>query len=173
MIKFFRRSYTKDERNLFSFMKGVHLFAQLTEDELYHFLPYMYLRKYKQNEAVFFRNDPSNAIYIVRNGVIKISLDIEGNMEELAKAHANETLGDNTLLPEAKRMFNAIICSEEAELYIIPKINIQAIFEDYPRIKAKMLSAFAQDYDMYISNLFRAYRSAYGFFDLKMVYQDA
>lgn len=170
MIKFFKRTYTNEENKIFTFLRQVPLFAQLTDEGMYHFVPYMYERKYKKNEVIFFRNDPSNALYVIRRGQVTISLDIEDNMEELAVAKPLETLGDNALLPEARRMYNAIISSEEAQFYVIPKINIIEIFEDYPKVKAKMMTAFAEDYERYMNNIFSAYRSAYGFFDLRMVY---
>lgn len=171
MIKFFKRTYTDEEKRLFEFLRSTDLFMELTDDELYHFVPYIYLRDYKKNEVVFFRNDPSNALYVVKTGTVTISLDIEENLEELARAVALETLGDNSLLPEAKRTYNAIVSSEEAQLYVIPKINLHEIFEDFPRVKAKVLTAFAEDHDQYITNIFNAYRSAHGFFDLRMVYE--
>ena len=77
MINPFKKSYTQKELNTFRFLSRIKLFERLNYKEMAHFLPYFYLREYKMDEVVFFRNDPGNALYLVKSGKISINIDIE------------------------------------------------------------------------------------------------
>ena len=47
------------------------------------FLPHLHLRQYKNEEVVFFRNDPSNAFYIVKSGKVSLNIDVNNQFEVL------------------------------------------------------------------------------------------
>ena len=64
MINPFKKSYSSQDINLFRFLARIKLFERLNYEEMAQFTPHMYLRPYKLEEVVFFRNDPSNALYI-------------------------------------------------------------------------------------------------------------
>jgi CRP/FNR family cyclic AMP-dependent transcriptional regulator len=170
MINPFRRSYTVEEQNLFRFLRSNRFFAELTNSEIYYFLPYMYLREYKKNEVVFFRGDPSQAFYIVKSGLVSLNVELRGKMELLTTLASSETFGENSMLYDTKRIHNAIVESEFCELYVIPQTNILDVFENHVEVKAKMLEALSEQYNEYTINLFRAYQSSFGFFDLGQVY---
>ena len=78
--------------------------------------------------------------------------------------------GENAILPKTKRIYTAITKSEESELYVIPKVNILEIMDHHQGIQAKIMTAFAQQYDQYTSRLFETYKGSRGFFDLNTVY---
>ena len=170
MINPFKKSYTDQENVLFSFLSKVKLFERLTYDELAHFTPYMFLRTYTQDEVVFFRNDPSQALYVVRSGSVSLNIDLGEKFEVLAVLEKGSAFGDNSLLENTRRIYSSIVISERAEIYVIPQVNIQDIFENHPNIKAEMLNSLAELYNGYTVNLFNAYRSTFGFFDLGQAY---
>ncbi len=170
MLNPFRKSYSADELDTFRFLTKCKLFADLTHDELYLFLPYLYLREYKENEVVFFRDDPSQALYVVKSGKVSLSVDLRDKTEFLTTALQMNSFGDNALVPRSKRIYNAVVTSEIAELYVIPQANLLATFERYPVIKAKMYAALSMSYNQYMVNLFKAYKSSFGFFDLSSAY---
>ena len=62
MINPFKKSYTQKELNHFRFLSRIKLFERLNYKEMSLFLPYFYLREYKMDEVVFFRNDPAYLI---------------------------------------------------------------------------------------------------------------
>lgn len=166
MINPFKKTYSEEEVALFNFLQGISLFKQLNYEELANFLPYLYLRKYNEEEAVFFRNDPSHALYLIKDGLVSLCLDVDGKFETIAEISPRRAFGSNALIEGARRNYNAIVISSVAELYVIPHVNIRDIFSDEPRIKAKMMTALASLYDDYTTGLFKSYRSSIGFFKL-------
>ena len=171
MMNPFKRSYTSEEINLFRFLSKIKLFEALNYGEMYEFVPNLYLRSYKQNEVVFFRQDPSNALYIIKNGQISLNMDVNGEFQPLTTIKSGEAFGDNALLPNAKRIYTSVVVSESADLYVIPQVNIEEVFLGTPKIKAKIMGSFAELYNMYTINIFKAYRSDFGFFDLAHAYR--
>lgn len=172
MINPFKKTYTQDELRTFGFLSRVSLFEELSHREMALFLPHMYLRKYRENEAVFFRGDPSNALYLIKYGKVSVSLDIQDKLEQLSVISDGQAFGDNALLDKTNRIYNSLVLSEEAYIYLIPQVNIAEIFEANAEIKAKMLYAFATTYNRYTANLFNAYKSSKGFINLGDSYLD-
>lgn len=170
MINPFKKTYSHQELSLFRFLSEVKLFESLTNDEMMLFLPYLYLRNYKADEAVFFRNDPSNALYIIKHGRVGLNIDINERMEELTLLQSGDHFGDNALLENSRRIYNAVVTSEVAEIYVVPHVNIMSIFNQNDRIKAKMLNSLSELYNSYTVNLFKAYKSSFGFFNLGQAY---
>lgn len=170
MINPFKRSYTPEENALFKYMAEIKLFERLTYDELAHFTPYMFLRSYNQDEVVFFRNDPSQALYLIKNGVITLNIEMNEKFEVLTTMGRGQAFGDNTLLENTRRIYTSIVTSERAEIYVLPQVNLFDVFENHPNIKAEMMNSLAELYNGYTVNLFKAYRSSFGFFDLGQAY---
>lgn len=170
MFNPFKKKYTTTELNLFGFMSRLKHFEKLTFEEMALFAPHLYLRKYSQDEVIFFRGDPSYALYIVKSGMVSLTIDIKDRFEELTTVGSGTSFGDNSFLENTKRIYSSMIISEKAELYVIPQANIHEILESHPEVKAKIMMSFAELYNDYTDSLFKAYKSAFGFFELGMVY---
>ncbi|WP_420583285.1 cyclic nucleotide-binding domain-containing protein [Reichenbachiella sp.] len=171
MFNPFKKKYSKEELDLIAFMAQTRHFEKLDEDELALFLPSMYLRTYQQDEVVFFSGDPSHALYVIKRGSVSLSIDVNDKFEQLAETYRGGIFGDNSLIEDAKRIYTTVITSEKAQLYVIPQINILEIFQSHPEVKAKMMSAFSEIYNEYTTQLFKTYKSHFGFFELSKVYQ--
>ena len=72
------------------------------------------------DEVVFFRNDPGNALYLVKSGKVSINIDIEDEFELLSVIKSGGAFGESSLLSESNRVYTSIIYSERAELYVLP-----------------------------------------------------
>ena len=167
----FKRSYTASEIVRLDFFRKVSIFEDLNDSEMYLFLPYFHERSYEQNEAVFFRGDPSRALYIVKSGTISLAIDYQDDLEELTKISGVSSMGESCMLENTHRLLNAIVHSERAEMLVLPQLNILEIFENNYQIKAKMFSTLSKIYHQYNYNLFEAYRNSLGFFHLPLVYK--
>ena len=165
----FQRSYSPEEIQIFNFLSEVKLFQSLNNNQKSFFLPYLYLRKYEQDEVVFFRGDPAHALYVVKEGTVDLVLDVDQDFEKLATAGAQQSFGNNALIKDADRLYSAIVASEEAELYVIPHVNINEIFSEKSKVKAKMFDALSQMYEQHVENLYESYRSSKGFFSLDLM----
>ncbi|MCG8473987.1 MAG: cyclic nucleotide-binding domain-containing protein [Cytophagales bacterium] len=176
MIKIFRfrkKSYSRKELELFHFLGRNPLFKKLDYKELFLFASNMHLRTYNENEVIFFRNDPSNALYLLQSGHVDLKIDIDNSNKDFERLHRvpeGSAFGENALLEESHRVYHAFASSPNTSLYVIPAVNIHEIFSSNPAIKAKMLEAFGEIYDNFAQSLFRAYRSSYGFFSLDEIY---
>jgi CRP/FNR family transcriptional regulator, cyclic AMP receptor protein len=173
MLNPFQKSYSTKEINLFRFLTKIKIFEKLSYKEMSYFLPYLYLRDYNNNEAVFLRGDPSNALYLVKNGKVSLSVDLRGDkFEMLRMVRSGEAFGTNTLIANSHRVCNAIVDSESADLYVIPKVNIFEIFQDNETVRAKMISSLAEIYNQITVNLFKSYKSSAGFFNLAQIFAE-
>jgi CRP-like cAMP-binding protein len=170
MFNPFKKTYSKDEKERISFLRSVKPFDKLSDDQLFIFLPYLYPRVYKHQEAVFFRKDPSQALYIVQSGDVSLNLDRDGEMEPLMNVKVGEAFGDNCFIRDSHRIYNAIVTSEEANLFVLPQGNILEIFESKPKIKALVLESLLTRYNDYTAKIFDAYKSSFGFFELNQAY---
>jgi CRP/FNR family cyclic AMP-dependent transcriptional regulator len=171
MINPFKKNYTDKELVLFRFLRKIKVFERLSNKELAVIIPYLYLRNYRQEEVVFFRNDPSNAFYIVKNGRVSLNIDIQDRFEVLTEVGPNMAFGDNSLLEKTQRIYTALVISEQAEIYVIPHVNIMEIFNEHPEIKAKVMTSLSELYNQYTKNIFNAYQSSFGFFNLSQAYR--
>ncbi len=158
--------------NLFRFLSRIKLFERLSYKEMALFLPYFYLREYHMDEVVFFRNDPSNALYMVKSGKVGISIDVNEEFEQLSTSKAGTAFGANALLHDTTRVHNAIVISERAELYVLPKVNIIEILENHSVLKSKMMESLAEEFEAFQSDLLKSYRSSFGFFNLSQIFKN-
>ena len=172
MINPFKKSYTSKELNTFRFLSRIQLFERLDYKEMSHFLPYFYLREYKMDEVVFFRNDPANAFYLVKSGKVSINIDIDDEFELLNIIKSGESFGESALLAVSNRIYTSIVHSERAEMYVLPKVNIHEIFAAHPNIKTKMLESLSITYNNLLVNLFKGYKSSLGLFNLSQVFNN-
>lgn len=171
MINPFKKTYTQKEQDIFLFLTKMRIFSDLNYKQLYQFVPFMHERSYVQNEVVFFRNDPSHALYLLRKGEVSLNIDVNDTFEVLNKVKAGTAIGESSLLKNRKRQLNAFVTSETAEFFVIPQENIFAIFDDNIKIKVKMLEALAERYSEYNASIFKTYKASLGFFNLKEVYR--
>lgn len=171
MINPFKKSYSIKELNLFRMLSRVKPFERLNYEEMAMFLPHLYLREYKLDEAVFFRNDPSNAFYILKSGKVSLNIDINKDFEVLQVLKSGGYFGHNAFLENSIRVYSAVVISEISELYVLPKVNIIEIFDRRARIRAKMMTSISELYNDFNHKIFSTYRSSLGFFNLSDAYQ--
>jgi CRP-like cAMP-binding protein len=135
------------------------------------FLPAIHRRRYEKNEVIFFRNDPSQALYILEKGEISLNIDIKSNFESIITLRSSGAFGENSLLEGSKRIYTAIVQSEEAWLWVIPNYAILEIFKNNPKIQAKMMTSLAEYYNRNNNRLFSSYLNSYGFFNLGQMFE--
>ncbi len=166
MLNPLKKTYSASDKQLFRFLQKNSLFERLEDSELAEFVPFLHLRAYKRDEAIFFRKDPSQALYLIKSGEVSLNIDIEDKFEELTRVGVAQSFGDNALLVNTRRIYNAVCTSEVSEIYVLATTNILEIFENNIMIRAKMMTAMAENYEKQNVNLFRAYQESFGFFDL-------
>lgn len=167
----FRKKYSDSEMRQFEFLGKIKYFSDLSFAELSRFLPAIHQRKYERDEVVFFRNDPSQALYILEKGEVTLNIDIRSDFETIIKVNEGNAFGENSMLENSKRIYTAIINTEEALLWVIPNYAILDIFQNNQKIRAKMMTSLASYYNQTNQQLFTSYRNSYGFFNLGQMFE--
>lgn len=167
----FKKTYSQSDLEQFEFLSKIKFFERLRYSELSGFLPAIHRRKYEKNEVVFFRNDPSQALYLLEKGEVSLNIDIRSNFESILMIRAGEAFGENSMLEGSKRIYTAIVHSEEALLWVIPNYAILEIFRNNPKIQAKMMTSLAEFYNQNNIRLFSSYKNSYGFFNLGQMFE--
>ena len=167
----FKKKYSPSELKQFEFLSKVRFFGTLRFSELSGFLQAIHIRKYEKDEVVFFRNDPSQALYILESGDVSLNIDIKSQFEMITHVKPGNAFGENSLLGNSKRIYTAIVCSEEATLWVIPNFAILEIFKNNAKVQAKMMTALAEYYNLNNHRLFSSYRDSYGFFNLGQMFE--
>lgn len=171
MINPFSRTFSVAELELFEFLRQVSFFEKLKHSEMAKFLPALHYRSYKKDEVIFFSGDPSQAFYLVKSGLIKLSIDIKENFETIHEVRKFGAFGENSLLENQKRIYTSIVVSDSADLIVIPHFAIQEIFDSNTKIKSKMMTALAEFYNKNNQRLFKSYKSSFGFFNLSEMFE--
>jgi len=171
MFNPFKKSFTDKEIIFFRYLSKIKLFEKLSYKEMSYFMPYFYLREYRNSEVVFFRNDPSNALYLVKSGKVSLALDVKNEFEKLTTFKSGNSFGENSLVQDASRVYSAIVTSERSELYVLPKVNIDEIFEGHLVVKAKMLESLCEMFNELNTKIAKNYVSNYGFFSLAQAHK--
>ena len=166
----FKRSFSKSELDGSQFLGQCRLFNQLSVAERVAFVPYLFEREYQQGEALFLKNDPSQAVYLIKAGTVELSLDINGKLENLGKRHNYRLLGEEAFFPNMKRCCHAIVVSPKVQLIAIPQDHLFDVLEKQPAIKAKLMAALAQSYQSFVTRLFETYTKEHGFFELNRAF---
>ena len=171
MINPFSKTFNERELELFQFLSQIRLFEKLKNSEMARFLSAIHYRKYLKDEVIFFRGDPSHALYIVKSGLINLTLDIKEDFEVIKEVRKMEAFGENSLIENTKRIYTAVVYSEQAELMVIPYFAIQEIFDNHPKIQAKMMTSLSEIYNENNYRLFKSYKNSLGFFNLGEMFE--
>jgi len=171
MKKLFTKTYTEEDKRFLKFLRQNKIFERLSFKELEKIKPLLYLREYSENEVVFFRNDPSQAVYIVKDGEVTFSMEHAGGNEELFKAKNSAIFGQNGVIEDSVRNYSAIVSSDKASIYVIPQQGLLELFQKDKELKSKVMTAFMTYYSSYVSNIFSTYRENLGFFEMNQVYR--
>ena len=99
----FKKKYSPSELKQFEFLSKVRFFGTLRFSELSGFLQAIHIRKYEKDEVVFFRNDPSQALYILESGDVSLNIDIKSQFEMITHVKPGNAFGENSLLGNSKR----------------------------------------------------------------------
>ena len=170
MINLLRNKYTSQEKEQFAFLRENVLFKGFTDKELNFIQPLMHERKFGKDEIVFFRNDPSLALYFVYEGEVTLYLDTDGVEEHLINVEKGYIFGQNSIIENAQRNYNAKITGEGATLFVIPRAGIIDVLYRHPRLHSHVLTNLSTYFNGYITKVFSKYRENVGFFELSQIY---
>lgn len=134
-------SNTTDNINL---LQKTVLFKGSSRDELEITLGLFQERRIKPNTTIFTEKMPAESLYIIKNGMVKISVMAgEGEEKPLLLLGPGEFFGELALLQEQNRMVSAR--SETAvDLLLMTRKDFQALMDIDPRTAVRVSNAICR-----------------------------
>lgn len=81
------------------FLRRVPLFAELDEDELEHMSSVIREHHYRKNVTIFHIDDPGNAMFIIKDGLVKVTIEDEAGREMILRMlYSTDFFGDMALI---------------------------------------------------------------------------
>src|SRR5947209_12812494 len=122
---------------------AIPLFAGLQQPELEALAQRMRQRRYRESEAIFHRDDPGAALYVILKGRVKIHNEgADGTDIIITVLKAGEFVGELSLLDGSERPADATTM-EPTEMLMLTRGELEAAIERHPRIAMNMLASLA------------------------------
>ena len=169
--KIFKKAFSHIEHQQIDTLKSFSLFKSFSDAELYLFLPYLYHRTFRKDEVIFFQDDPAQSIYLIEDGEVKIFIELAEVDEDLMHLKAKETFGENAAFENSRRMYSAVVISDQANIIMIPQVCLQGVFDKSPVLKGKLFYNLAHNYYDFTRKLVKTYTLDQGFFEIKSVFE--
>ncbi len=128
----------------FELLQKTVLFRGSSKDDLDLVMGLFQERQIKQNAAIFAEKMPAEALYIVKNGTVKITMMAgEGEEMGLLLLGPGEFFGELALVQEDVRLVNAR-AETPVDLLLITRKDFQALLDLEPRMGARMLTVITK-----------------------------
>jgi membrane protein len=138
--------------NIASYLLGVELMATLHKKDMLllkklfddsiplsssfiHYLASRYGKKYRQNAMIFEQGNREHNVYYIVQGSVNLIQD--GRVIRSLKAH--EYFGEMAVLNETPTIAMAMSNSNESEIIAIPKVHLEMMLADEPKVAMKFL----------------------------------
>ncbi len=118
-----------------NFIKGISLFAGLSDEELSELKRIFVKKRFSKEEIILLEEDTSNYMYFIYSGKVKaVQISEDGREQILAIHKKSESFGEMSLL-DGKTSPATVIAIEDAEVGLISKTD----FERYLLKNSKVL----------------------------------
>ncbi len=133
----------KVHRGIDSLLNQIPLFSNLRKTELRAIECLIHHREYKNDEVIFWEDEPGVCMYIVQNGEVGIFKDYaKTGQRELARLEPGDFFGEMALLEDDCRSATAISLGE-THLFGLNHPDLFNLFNRKPQLGVKMLSSLA------------------------------
>jgi CRP-like cAMP-binding protein len=128
----------------FELLQKTVLFKGSSKDELELVMGLFQERHIKQNATIFTEKMPAEALYIVKSGVVRITMMAgEGEEMGLLLLGPGDFFGELALVQEDVRLVNAR-AETAVDLLLLTRKDFQALLDLEPRAGARMLMIIAK-----------------------------
>src|SRR5690242_11594173 len=120
-------------------MRRVPLFSQLNDDELGRISEPARERSYPKNSVILFEDDPGDALYVVKQGQVKVVLIGEDGREViLSVLGEGDFFGEMALIDDEPRSAH-VIAMGDSTLLVLRREDFQGLLMQTPAIALAML----------------------------------
>lgn len=126
-------------------LKKIPLLADLNEDDHKEIIKHIEMQYYPAHQMIFKENDPGDAVYIIKRGVVRIFHKGEDQTEdqEVAMLGDNDVFGEMAIISEKPRNATAQTM-EESEIFILKKEDFIQLVSSNPNMASRISSEFLQ-----------------------------
>jgi len=126
------------------FLRKVSLFSELPEEELRQLASVVREQHYRKNTTLFHIDDPGNALFILKSGVMKITIEDQNGREIILRmVYPTEFFGEMALLDDMPRSAT-VTTQEPCEALIIYRQHFLELIDKSPRILLNMTAVLSR-----------------------------
>jgi len=122
----------------FSITTAVELFQGISEAEAQRVEHLCTERKYRMGDTIFSKGDPGNALYIVKDGKVRILALSEKGTETIVHILKEGAIFGELLLSEEMRFFTAV-AGTDAVVTVLPKGSMVELLTSIPTVSKNFI----------------------------------
>ncbi len=124
-------------------LKKIPLLEELNDDDHREIIKQITLQYFPANQLVFHENEPGDAVYIIKRGVVRIFHEAPSTDEELEVANLsdNDFFGEMAILSEKPRNATAKTM-EDCEVFVLKKEDFIKLVASNPNMASRISSEF-------------------------------
>lgn len=127
-----------------AFLRQVGIFSDLSDKELQEIESLVRERSFRKNEVVFHAEEPGSALFVIKQGSVKVSMDDRHGREVILRIlKAGDFFGEMSLLDGEARSAT-VTALEPCQALIIFRDQFLKFMPRYPKMVMKMLMALSQ-----------------------------
>jgi len=124
-------------------LKNTQLFEDLSEEELEQLSRITPYKRFSAGEVIYRMEDPADALYFIREGMVKISMYFPNGKEMiLALFGKYDAFGELLLLPSERRP-NQAEAVMDTTLIVLPEDDFQRLITQQPKIAMKFIQVMS------------------------------
>lgn len=141
----------REEANISSLAK-VPLFQKLSAEELKQLEGLAQRKRFPSGSAVFFQDDPSDSLYVVLSGSVKVFQSSEdGKDQVLNTMGAGEAFGELAMI-EGRPRTATVQSLQDTELLVLSRKDFETFAEQHPKVLWKLLQALSERVRQYMES---------------------
>jgi CRP/FNR family transcriptional regulator, cyclic AMP receptor protein len=126
------------------FLKKVPLFSELDDEELQQITTVVREQHYKKHTTIVHVDDPGNALYILKSGLVKVTIEDRDGYEMILRIlYPTDFFGDMSLLDGEPRSAT-VTTQEPSEVLTVSRDHFLHIIEKSPKILLKMTALLSK-----------------------------
>jgi CRP/FNR family transcriptional regulator/CRP/FNR family cyclic AMP-dependent transcriptional regulator len=126
------------------FLTKVPLFSELNEEEFSQLASIVREQHYKKHTTIVHVDDPGSALYILKNGLVKVTIEDQHGYEMILRIlYPTDFFGDMSLLDGMPRSAT-VTTQEPSEVLTISREHFLSIIEKSPKILLKVAAVLSK-----------------------------
>ena len=124
-------------------LKNTQLFEDLSPEELDNLSRITPYKKFSAGEIIYHMEDPADALYFIREGMVKISMYFPNGKEMILSLFGKYDTFGELLLLESERRPNQAEAVTDTTLIVMPESDFQRLLAQHPKIAMKFMQVMS------------------------------